>query len=158
MMHETSWHGSGRSCLEYRAASCLRQSRRRLPDLVRLVDSSSCSRTQGRNTFGDIDRIAHTIVGASRAPSFGADRIEHDVYGERSAVAGSDRSARRRRRLGYRSSQITAAMSTFMGSSYVNDFDFNNRSYRVYVQADQMFRRNCGRPATGFMCGRIRTR
>ena len=24
-----------------------------------------------------------------------------------------------------------------MGSSYINDFDFNNRSYRVYVQADQ---------------------
>ena len=27
-----------------------------------------------------------------------------------------------------------------MGSAYVNDFDFNNRSYRVYVQADQQFR------------------
>jgi len=38
-------------------------------------------------------------------------------------------------------SQITAAMGTFMGSSYVNDFNFNNRSYRVYVQADQQFRR-----------------
>jgi HAE1 family hydrophobic/amphiphilic exporter-1 len=35
-------------------------------------------------------------------------------------------------------------MSTFMGSSYVNDFDFNNRSYRVYVQADTEFRRNAG--------------
>jgi HAE1 family hydrophobic/amphiphilic exporter-1 len=29
-----------------------------------------------------------------------------------------------------------------MGSSYVNDFDFNNRSYRVYVQADAPYRRN----------------
>jgi HAE1 family hydrophobic/amphiphilic exporter-1 len=38
-------------------------------------------------------------------------------------------------------SQITAAMGTYMGSSYVNDFNFNNRSYRVYVQADQQFRR-----------------
>jgi hydrophobic/amphiphilic exporter-1 (mainly G- bacteria), HAE1 family len=28
----------------------------------------------------------------------------------------------------------------YMGSQYVNDFDFNNRSYRVYVQADQPFR------------------
>jgi HAE1 family hydrophobic/amphiphilic exporter-1 len=28
-----------------------------------------------------------------------------------------------------------------MGSSYVNDFDFNNRSYRVYVQADMPYRR-----------------
>ena len=37
-------------------------------------------------------------------------------------------------------SQITAAMGTFMGSNYVNDFNFNNRSYRVYVQADQQFR------------------
>jgi len=27
-----------------------------------------------------------------------------------------------------------------MGSVYVNDFDFNNRSYRVYLQADQRFR------------------
>jgi len=27
-----------------------------------------------------------------------------------------------------------------MGSQYVNDFDFNNRSYRVMVQADQQFR------------------
>ncbi len=41
-------------------------------------------------------------------------------------------------------SQITAAMGTYMGSSYVNDFNFNNRSYRVYVQADQQFRRNAG--------------
>jgi len=28
----------------------------------------------------------------------------------------------------------------FLGSAYVNDFDFNNRAYRVYVQADQQFR------------------
>ena len=36
--------------------------------------------------------------------------------------------------------QITDAMQIFMGSAYVNDFDFNNRSYRVYVQADRQFR------------------
>jgi HAE1 family hydrophobic/amphiphilic exporter-1 len=29
-----------------------------------------------------------------------------------------------------------------MGSEYVNNFDFNNRSYRVYVQADQQFRQD----------------
>jgi HAE1 family hydrophobic/amphiphilic exporter-1 len=37
-------------------------------------------------------------------------------------------------------SQITSALQIYMGSQYVNDFDFNNRSYRVYVQADQQFR------------------
>ncbi len=37
-------------------------------------------------------------------------------------------------------SQITDTLSVYMGSSYVNDFDFNNRSYRVYVQAEKQFR------------------
>lgn len=36
--------------------------------------------------------------------------------------------------------QITTALQTFMGSVYVNNFDFNHRSYRVYVQADARFR------------------
>src|SRR5216683_5146559 len=37
-------------------------------------------------------------------------------------------------------SQITDALQVYMGSVYVNDFDFNNRSYRVYVQADSRYR------------------
>jgi HAE1 family hydrophobic/amphiphilic exporter-1 len=37
-------------------------------------------------------------------------------------------------------SQITTTLGVFMGSEYVNDFDYNNRTYRVYVQADQPFR------------------
>ena len=37
-------------------------------------------------------------------------------------------------------SQVTDALQVYMGSVYVNDFDFNNRSYRVYVQADSKFR------------------
>ncbi len=36
--------------------------------------------------------------------------------------------------------QITDTLQIFMGSAYVNDFDFNNRSYRVYAQADRQFR------------------
>ena len=36
--------------------------------------------------------------------------------------------------------EIFATLSVFMGSQYVNDFDFSNRSYRVYVQADAKFR------------------
>jgi HAE1 family hydrophobic/amphiphilic exporter-1 len=36
--------------------------------------------------------------------------------------------------------QVTDTLSVYMGSAYVNDFDFNNRSYRVYVQADKQFR------------------
>ncbi len=42
--------------------------------------------------------------------------------------------------LGMPLSQVTDALQVFLGSQYVNDFDFNNRAYRVYVQADQKFR------------------
>jgi hydrophobic/amphiphilic exporter-1 (mainly G- bacteria), HAE1 family len=35
---------------------------------------------------------------------------------------------------------VTDALQVFLGSQYVNDFDFNNRAYRVYAQADQRFR------------------
>jgi HAE1 family hydrophobic/amphiphilic exporter-1 len=41
--------------------------------------------------------------------------------------------------------QLTDVFQTlqiFTGSAYVNDFTFSNRSYRVYVQADQQFRGN----------------
>ncbi|HEV8346009.1 MAG TPA: multidrug efflux RND transporter permease subunit [Vicinamibacterales bacterium] len=44
--------------------------------------------------------------------------------------------------LGMSLGDITSTMQILLGSSYVNDFDFNNRSYRVYVQADQRFRSN----------------
>jgi HAE1 family hydrophobic/amphiphilic exporter-1 len=33
-------------------------------------------------------------------------------------------------------------LQIFLGSQYVNDFEFNNRAYRVYVQADQEYRSN----------------
>jgi HAE1 family hydrophobic/amphiphilic exporter-1 len=42
--------------------------------------------------------------------------------------------------LGVPLSQITDALQVYMGSVYVNDFEFNNRAYRVYVQADKQFR------------------
>jgi len=42
--------------------------------------------------------------------------------------------------LGMSLSDVTNTMQVLLGSSYVNDFDFNGRSYRVYVQADQQFR------------------
>jgi HAE1 family hydrophobic/amphiphilic exporter-1 len=44
--------------------------------------------------------------------------------------------------LGLPLGEITSALQIFLGSQYVNDFEFNNRAYRVYVQADQQFRSN----------------
>ena len=42
--------------------------------------------------------------------------------------------------LGLPVGEVTSALQIYLGSQYVNDFDFNNRAYRVYVQADKEFR------------------
>ncbi|MEI9979542.1 MAG: efflux RND transporter permease subunit [Edaphobacter sp.] len=95
----------------------------------------------GRNTFGDIDRIAHTLVGAGRAPGSGLTAMNTTfTSNDPQLLISIDRE--KAKAIGVPFTQITAALNTFMGSSYVNDFDFNNRSYRVYVQADAPYRRN----------------
>jgi HAE1 family hydrophobic/amphiphilic exporter-1 len=95
----------------------------------------------GRNTFGDIDRIAHTLVGQGRNPSSGLTGMNTTfTSNDPQLFVSIDRE--KAKTMGVSFSQITSALNTFMGSSYVNDFDFNNRSYRVYVQADAPYRRN----------------
>ncbi len=95
----------------------------------------------GRNTFADIDRVVKTMVGSSRAP--GA-----KVVGLYSPFTSNDPQLsvtidrEKAEAIGVSLTQVGAALQTFMGSTYVNDFDFNNRSYRVYVQADAHYRRN----------------
>ncbi|HVT18706.1 MAG TPA: multidrug efflux RND transporter permease subunit [Thermoanaerobaculia bacterium] len=46
--------------------------------------------------------------------------------------------------LGVPLSQIDDTLQVLLGSSYVNDFNFNNRAYRVYVQAAGRFRTRPG--------------
>jgi HAE1 family hydrophobic/amphiphilic exporter-1 len=93
----------------------------------------------GRNTFGDIDRIAHTLVAQASAPGSGLTGMNTTfTSNDPQLLVTVDR--QKAKTMGVPFSQITASLGTFMGSSYVNDFDFNNRSYRVYVQADQQFR------------------
>ena len=95
----------------------------------------------GRNTFGDIDRVAHTIVGQSRTPGSGLTGMNTTfTSNDPQLLVTIDR--QKAAAIGVPFGQISSALGTFMGSSYINDFDFNNRSYRVYVQADAPFRRN----------------
>jgi HAE1 family hydrophobic/amphiphilic exporter-1 len=97
----------------------------------------------GRNSFSDIDRVAHTLVGAARDPASGLLNLNTTFTANDPQLAVTiDR--QKAEAMGVPMAQITSAMGTFMGSSYVNDFNFNNRSYRVYVQADEQFRRNAG--------------
>ena len=46
----------------------------------------------------------------------------------------------RAKALGISLAELYGTLQIFMGSQYVNDFNYANRTYRVYVQADQAFR------------------
>ena len=93
---------------------------------------------QGNNTLGDLDRVAHQIVGASRA--------RKDLTGLNTFFSANDPQVlvtidrEKAKAMSIPLSQITTTLSVFMGSEYINDFDYNNRTYRVFVQADQPFR------------------
>jgi len=94
----------------------------------------------GRNSLQSIADAAHDLVRQSRSSpditglftSFTANDPQYLVHIDREKAKS----------LRVPLSQITDALEVYMGSVYVNDFDFNNRSYRVYVQADQRFRAN----------------
>jgi len=94
----------------------------------------------GRNTLQDLDVVAHKIVAGSQQ--------RHDLQGLFTSYTANDPQQlvqidrEKAKAIGVPISQVTQALGVYMGSQYVNDFDFNNRSYRVYVQADQPFRMN----------------
>ena len=93
---------------------------------------------QGRNTLQDIDAVAHKIIGASRQSKTLQGLFTSYTANDPQLLVNIDR--QKAKAMGVPISQISAALGVYMGSSYVNDFDFNNRSYRVYVQADEPFR------------------
>lgn len=96
--------------------------------------------TEGRNSLQDLDLVAHQIVGAGRDPHSGLTGLFTSyTSNDPQLIVNIDRE--KAKAVGVPFSQISDALSVYMGSAYVNDFDFNNRSYRVYVQADAPFRR-----------------
>ena len=96
----------------------------------------------GRNTLADLDRVAHQIVGASRQRKDLMNLYTSYTSNDPQLLVSIDRE--KAKAMGVSLSQISSTLSVFMGSQYVNDFDFNNRSYRVYVQADQSSRMTPG--------------
>jgi len=95
---------------------------------------------QGSHTLQDLDSTTHGLIRAAGG------RPEKDLTGLFSTYTANDPQfvvtidREKAKSLHVSLTQITDTLSVYMGSSYVNDFDFNNRSYRVYVQADKQFR------------------
>ncbi len=92
----------------------------------------------GRNTLQDLDNVAHQIVNASHQRKDLTGLFTSFTANDPQVLVQIDRD--KAKAMGVPMSQITQALGVYMGSQYVNDFDFNNRSYRVYVQADEPFR------------------
>jgi len=92
----------------------------------------------GRNTLQDLDTVAHKIVAGSHQRQDLRGLFTSYTANDPQQLVQIDRE--KAKAIGVPISQVTQALGVYMGSQYVNDFDFNNRSYRVYVQADQPFR------------------
>jgi HAE1 family hydrophobic/amphiphilic exporter-1 len=90
---------------------------------------------------GDISRLADVtaqmIGGATKTGRIGS-LYSSFTANDPQLVVEIDRD--RIRSLNVPIREVTEALQVLLGSQYVNDFDFNNRAYRVYVQADQRFR------------------
>jgi HAE1 family hydrophobic/amphiphilic exporter-1 len=92
----------------------------------------------GRNTLQSLANTANQVVAAGNQEKDLAGLFTSFTANDPQILVKIDRN--RAKSLQIPLSQITDALQVFMGSVYVNDFDFNNRSYRVYIQADQKFR------------------
>ncbi len=92
----------------------------------------------GRNSLQTIANTANTLVGQGNAGKDLTGLFTSFTANDPQYLVRIDREKAKSLQVPF--SQITDALQVYMGSVYVNDFDFNNRSYRVYVQADQVFR------------------
>jgi len=92
-------------------------------------------------TGGDINNLAavtYGIIGRGNQSGKVAGLFSSFTANDPQIVVELDRD--KARSLGLPIREVTDALSVLLGSSYVNDFDFNNRAYRVYVQAQDRYR------------------
>jgi hydrophobic/amphiphilic exporter-1 (mainly G- bacteria), HAE1 family len=92
----------------------------------------------GRNSLQDIANAANALVAQGNASKEMAGLFTSYTANDPQYLVRIDRGKAKSLQVPF--NQITDALQVYMGSVYVNDFDYNNRSYRVYVQADQEFR------------------
>ena len=92
----------------------------------------------GGSDIQGLGGAVQSMIGASRRSLQVAGLVSSFTANDPQLAVDIDRE--KARSLGLPISEITNAMQIYLGSAYVNDFDFNNRAYRVYVQADKAFR------------------
>ncbi|HUS19011.1 MAG TPA: multidrug efflux RND transporter permease subunit [Terriglobales bacterium] len=93
---------------------------------------------QGGHSFEELSSALGQMVGAGNQNAAMAGLFTSFTSSDPQYVVTIDREKAKSLRVSLK--QITDTMQIYLGSQYVNDFDYNNRSYRVYVQADKIFR------------------
>ena len=86
----------------------------------------------------DLAALAQQVIQKANASGKVAGLFSSFTANDPQLVVDVDRD--KARALGLPLREVNEALQVLLGSSYVNDFDFNNRAYRVYVQADKEFR------------------
>ncbi len=92
----------------------------------------------GNPNIQNLGAATQGLVGASRQSALVAGLFSSFTTNDPQLAVDINRE--KAQSLGLPLSEITNAMQIYLGSAYVNDFDFNNRAYRVYVQADKKYR------------------
>ncbi len=93
---------------------------------------------QGGHSLDELARVAHDVVRQGNTSGEVGGLFTSYTADDPQLVLTIDRERAKAVRVPLH--QITETLQVYMGSAYVNDFDFNNRSYRVYVQADKEYR------------------
>jgi HAE1 family hydrophobic/amphiphilic exporter-1 len=101
---------------------------------------------QSGGPIGNLEAAAQQLIAAGNQTPGLTSLFTQFTANDPQLVVDIDR--QQAKSLGMSLGDVTNTMQILLGSAYVNDFDFNNRSYRVYVQADQQFRSNLRQPVS----------
>jgi HAE1 family hydrophobic/amphiphilic exporter-1 len=94
----------------------------------------------GTRSLDELSSVADALIArASKEPSL---RGVYTTFTASTPLLDVDVDRQRAKSLGVPVDQVFSTLQLFMGSQYVNDFNYANRTYRVYLQADAPFRDN----------------
>ena len=113
------------------------------PPAIQGVGSIGGFQFELESETGDLPQLASTVRAISTASLLEPKLAPGSVFSTFSVndpqlVLGVDRE--KAKAINVPLNAVFDSLQALVGSTYVNDFDFNNRTYRVYIQAEPQFR------------------
>jgi HAE1 family hydrophobic/amphiphilic exporter-1 len=94
---------------------------------------------RGNNGLDKLLGAAYQIIGPADTPGSGLYRV-YTTFTNNSPQIYANVDRAKAQSLGVNLTDLFTTMQVYLGSVYVNDFDMQGKTYRVYVQADQPYR------------------